>query len=75
MPQTQLSIGNMEILALHDHEAAMSLEALFPAVPAGDWAPYLRRTPRALSAAIVCGYTSNVTNGWRRPRGREPPNA
>jgi glyoxylase-like metal-dependent hydrolase (beta-lactamase superfamily II) len=45
MPQTKLTIGNVEILALHDHEAAMPLEALFPAVPAGDWEPYLRRYP------------------------------
>ncbi|MFQ6026450.1 MAG: MBL fold metallo-hydrolase [Dehalococcoidia bacterium] len=45
MPQEKLSIGNVEIVALHDHEAAMPLEMLFPAVPTADWAPYRQRYP------------------------------
>ena len=45
MAQAKLSVGNVEILALHDGEAAMPLTQPFPHVPAEDWTPYQQQYP------------------------------
>ena len=49
MPQSKLSVGNVEILALHDGEAVMPLDQTFPNVPADDWSPYQQRYPEAFN--------------------------
>ena len=45
MPEARLTVGNVEILSLNDHEATLPLSDVFPEVPAEAWAPYLERYP------------------------------
>ena len=45
MPESRMTVGNVEILALNDNESAMPLNQLFPSVPAEAWAPYQQRYP------------------------------
>ena len=45
MPQTRLSVGNVDILVLHDAVLALPLNQTFPHVPAEAWVPYQRRYP------------------------------
>ena len=45
MPESRLTVGNVEILSLNDAELALPLADVFPAVPAADWAPYMERYP------------------------------
>ena len=47
MPQSKLSVGNVEILALHDGEAVLPLTMTFPDVPSDAWTPYQERYPEA----------------------------
>ena len=49
MPQSKLKVGNVEILALHDAEAALPLNQTFPNVSAEDWAPYKQQYPEAFN--------------------------
>ena len=49
MPESRLSVGNVEILALHDNQSALPLNQTFPGVPAEAWAPYQRRYPDGFS--------------------------
>ena len=49
MPQSKLTVGNVEILALHDAEAALPISQTFPNVPADDWAPYKQQYPEAFN--------------------------
>ncbi|MDP6549056.1 MAG: MBL fold metallo-hydrolase [Dehalococcoidia bacterium] len=49
MPQTRLSVGNVDILVLHDGELALPLDQTFPHVPAEAWAPYQRQYPESFN--------------------------
>ena len=49
MAETRLTVGNVEILALHDNESALPLTMIFPAVPAEAWAPYQEQYPEGFS--------------------------
>ena len=47
MTLSKLSVGSVEILALHDAETALPMSQLFPDVPAEAWIPYQQRYPEA----------------------------
>ena len=47
MPHNTLTIGSVEITALHDAEVASLFSQSFPDVPAEAWEPYLKRYPDA----------------------------
>lgn len=49
MAYTKQSIGNVEIMVLHDAEVALPLTRTFPGVPAEAWAPYQQRFPEAFA--------------------------
>lgn len=49
MAEVKLTVGNVEILVMHDAESALPLEMTFPSVPTGDWAPYKERYPEAFN--------------------------
>ena len=49
MVQNRLTVGNVEILALHDNESAVPLNQIFPGVAAEDWVPYQQRYPEGFS--------------------------
>ena len=49
MAGAKLTVGNVEILALHDNEAALPLTMTFPEVPAEAWIPYQQRYPEGFS--------------------------
>jgi len=51
MPQSKLSVGNVEISVLHDSEMALPLSQTFPDVPADSWTPYQQRYPEAFDGA------------------------
>lgn len=51
MQHSTLTIGNVEILVLHDAEAVSPLKWSFPDVPMEAWAPYLKRYPEAFSGS------------------------
>ena len=57
MPESKLSIGNVEILALTDQQvvdlSAFPLDQLFPGVPAEAWAPYQQRYPEVFNGPDV----------------------
>ena len=57
MPESKLSIGNVEILALTDHQVvdltAFPLGQLFPGVPAEAWAPYQQRYPEVFNGPDI----------------------
>ena len=45
MPEFTMKVGNVEILVLHDGEAALPLSQTFPHVPAGEWPQWQARFP------------------------------
>ncbi len=47
MPQSKLSVGNVEIAVLHDSEMPLPLSMTFPDVPNDAWSPYQQRFPEA----------------------------
>lgn len=47
MDYTKQTIGNVEIMVLHDSEVALPFRRSFPDVPAEAWAPYQQRFPDA----------------------------
>ncbi|PKB73096.1 MAG: hypothetical protein BZY75_03680 [SAR202 cluster bacterium Io17-Chloro-G7] len=49
MDYTKQTIGNVEILVIHDAEIALPFSRSFPNVPAEAWAPYQQRFPEAYS--------------------------
>ena len=49
MPQSKLSVGNVEILVLHDSEMELPMNETFPDVPADAWTPYQQRYPEAFN--------------------------
>jgi len=49
LPHSKLSVGNVEILVMHDAEAALPLNQTFPGVPPDAWAPYQQRYPEAFN--------------------------
>ena len=51
MPHSKLSMGNVDILVLHDAEVALPLNGTFPDVAAEAWVPYQRRYPDAFSGS------------------------
>ncbi len=51
MAASKLSVGNAEILVLHDNESALPLSMTFPDVSAGAWATYQQRYPEGFKGA------------------------
>lgn len=51
MPEHKLSVGNVEVLVLHDNDGALPLNMIFPAVPSEAWAPYRQRYPETFRDA------------------------
>lgn len=51
MAGSKLTVGNVEILALHDNEAALPLTMTFPDVPAEAWTPYQQKYPEGFNGA------------------------
>lgn len=51
MPQSGMTVGNVEITVLHDAEAALPLELTFPQVPAESWPQYQARYPETFNGA------------------------
>ena len=49
MAGAKLSVGNVEIIALHDNEAALPLIMTFPDVPAEAWTPFIRKGSTGLT--------------------------
>ena len=49
MPQARLTVGNVEILALHDGETALPLNQTFPNVPAESWTTYQQQYPESFN--------------------------
>jgi len=49
MAEAKLTVGNVEILVMHDAESALPLEMTFPNVSGEDWAPYKERYPEAFN--------------------------
>lgn len=49
MAEVRLTVGNVEILVMHDAESALPLEMTFPHVTAEAWAPYKARYPEAFN--------------------------
>ena len=45
MPQTRLSVGNVDILVLHDAKLALPLNQTLPHVPPEAWTPYQHQYP------------------------------
>ncbi len=72
MAASKLSVGNAEILVLHDNESALPLSMTFPDVSAGawaTWATYQQRYPEGLKGRKTCVYISNAI--WSGPRVRQ----
>ncbi len=51
MAQSKLTVGNVEILVMHDAESALPLDQTFPDVPPDAWTPYQQRYPEAFNGA------------------------
>ena len=51
MDEIKLTVGNVEILAIHDNETALPLNMMFPDVPAEAWTPYQQRYPEGFTGA------------------------
>ena len=49
MPESRLTVGNVEILSLNDNESTLPLSDVFPEVPAEAWGPYQERYPSGFS--------------------------
>lgn len=49
MAGAKLTVGNVEILALHDNESALPLSMTFPGVPAEGWTPYQQKYPEGFT--------------------------
>ena len=60
MAEAKLTVGNVEILVMHDAESALPLEMTFPHVTAQDWVPF-KKFPRRSTGRTICGPTSSVT--------------
>ena len=51
MARNKLSVGNVEILVLHDNESALPLSMTFPKVAPESWAPYQERYPEGFNGS------------------------
>ena len=51
MVRNKLSVGNAEILVLHDKESALLLSMIFPKVVPESWAPYQERYPEEFNSS------------------------
>ena len=49
MPGTTISVGNVEIIAVHDNEGALPLSMVFPGVDAELWVPYQQKYPECFN--------------------------
>ena len=49
MAEVRLTVGNVEILVMHDAESALPLSMTFPHVASEDWEPYKERYPEAFN--------------------------
>ena len=47
MPESRITVGNVEIMVLTDSASALPLSQTFPDVPAESWTPYRQRYPGA----------------------------
>ena len=51
MAAIKQTVGNVEIMAIHDNESALPLNMTFPDVPAEAWTPYQQKYPEGFSGA------------------------
>jgi glyoxylase-like metal-dependent hydrolase (beta-lactamase superfamily II) len=51
MAANTLTVGNVQIVAIHDNEGALPLSMTFPNVPAEAWAQYQQKYPEGFSGA------------------------
>jgi len=49
MPGATITVGNVEITAVHDNEGALPLSMVFPGVDAELWVPYKQRYPECFN--------------------------
>ena len=49
MPGATITVGNVEITAVHDNEGALPLSMVFPGVDAGLWVPYQQKYPECFN--------------------------
>ena len=49
MAGAKLTVGNVEIIALHDNEAALPLTMTFLDIPAEAWTPYHQKYPEGFN--------------------------
>ena len=49
MPHSKISVGNVDIMVLHDAESALPLDQTFPDVPADSWSQYQQRYPEGFN--------------------------
>ena len=58
MPGATITVGNVEITAVHDNEGALPLSMVFPGVDAELWVPYQQKYPE-------CFNGENMLDRWR----------
>ncbi len=49
MPGATITVGNVEITAVHDNEGALPLSMVFPGVDAELWVPYQQKYPECFN--------------------------
>ena len=49
MPGATITVGNVEITAVHDNEGALPLSMVFPGVEAELWVPYQQKYPECFN--------------------------
>ena len=49
MPGTTITVGNVEITAIHDNEGALPLSMVFPGVESELWIPYQQKYPECFN--------------------------
>ena len=49
MAGAKLTVGNVEIISLHDSEAALTLAMTFPDVPPEAWTSYQQKCPEGFN--------------------------
>ena len=62
MPGATITVGNVEITAVHDNEGALPLSMVFPGVDAELWVPYQQKYPEDITQALIF---DKVDDGWR----------
>ena len=60
MAGAKLTVGNVEIIALHDNEAALPLAMTFPDVPPEAWTSYQQNVRKGSMGLTICASTLNA---------------